>query len=64
MKKKALSLFLVAAMAASMAGCGSKDTNTAATDNGTADSAASTEAGSASMEPAGRSGQRLAERAV
>lgn len=56
MKKKALSLFLVAAMAASMAGCGSKDTNTAATDNGTADSAASTEAGSASSDEEAWSG--------
>ena len=48
MKKKALSLFLVAAMAASMAGCGSSETTeTTNADNGSADAttdaAASTE---------------------
>ena len=58
MKKKALSLFLVAAMAASMAGCGSKDNSTATTDNSstTTDSAASTEAGSASSDEEAWSG--------
>ncbi len=47
MKKKALSLFLVAAMAASMAGCGSdaKEETTATTDSSTTGSADSTEAG-------------------